>query len=263
MGAWGAGVFANDTAADIRSAYREALEDELPDDAARQRVLEQFSYLLVGDDTAGEFWIALAAAQSQVGRLDAVVRDAGLTAIDRGDGLDVWVEAGTTELARRQAALQKLRTQLTGPQPAPKRVRRAWRHVETELTAGDVLSYTTADGRLVLFRVAGVRRSRYGDAPSLEWLDWSGPELPSVAVLSRLVPHMVPASISMPRRPLIYSVTRFRRKDVTWRDCGFDLAARLPNWPSYDDLPQNFSAGWRALALAADKQPDPVAARVH
>jgi len=240
MGAWGAGVFANDTAADIRGAYREALEDELPDDAARERVLEQFSYLLARDDSAGEFWIALAAAQSQVGRLDDDVRDAALTAIDRGDGLDVWAEAGTTELARRQAALQKLRTQLTGPQPAPKRVRRPWRHIETELTAGDVLSYTTADDRLVLFRVAGVRRSRYGDAPSLEWLDWSGPELPTVAVL-----------------------TRFRRKDATGRDCGFDLAARLPNWPSYDDLPQNFSAGWRALALTADKHPDPVAARVH
>lgn len=55
MGAWGAGVFANDTAADIRSVYREALEDELPDDEARERVLEQFSYLLAGDDTAGEF----------------------------------------------------------------------------------------------------------------------------------------------------------------------------------------------------------------
>ncbi|ONI64073.1 hypothetical protein ALI44B_05705 [Leifsonia sp. ALI-44-B] len=263
MGAWGAGVFANDTAADIRSEYREALEDELPDDAARQRVLEQFSYLLVGDDTAAEFWIALAAAQSQVGRLDDDVRDAALTAINRGDGLDVWAEAGTTELARRQAALQKLRTQLTGPQPASKRVRRPWRHIETELTAGDVLSYTTADGRLVLFRVAGVRRSRYGDAPSLEWLNWSGPELPTGDVLSRLMPHMVPATRAMPRRPLIYSVTRFRRKDATWRDCGFYLAARLPNWPSHDDLPQNFSAGWRALALAADKQPDPVAARLR
>lgn len=116
MGAWGYGIFANDTAADIRGEYRELLEDQVPDAEASRRVIESFAYLL--EYSPAELWIALAAAQCQVGRLDDAVKASALAAIDQRAGLEEWVEAGPDDLALRVSALQELREQLTGPQPA-------------------------------------------------------------------------------------------------------------------------------------------------
>ncbi|MCQ1956836.1 DUF4259 domain-containing protein [Arthrobacter sp. zg-Y826] len=123
MGAWGSGIFANDTAADIRGEYREHLEDQIPDEEATRLVIESFGYML-REDNAAELWVALAAAQSQVGRLDDEVKAAALDVIDQGSGLEEWEEAGPEELAERVAALQELRNQLTGPQPARMKLNR-------------------------------------------------------------------------------------------------------------------------------------------
>ncbi|MCQ1953939.1 DUF4259 domain-containing protein [Arthrobacter sp. zg-Y238] len=123
MGAWGSGIFANDTAADIRGEYREHLEDQIPDEEATRLVIESFGYML-REDNAAELWVTLAAAQSQVGRLDDEVKAAALDVIDQGSGLEEWEEEGPEELAERVAALQELRNQLTGPQPARMKLNR-------------------------------------------------------------------------------------------------------------------------------------------
>ena len=62
--------------------------------------------------------------------------------------------------------LKKLRTQLTAPQPRPKTVRRPWRHV-TDLQPGDILSFTSESGVMMLLRVARIDDHRVGAAPIL------------------------------------------------------------------------------------------------
>ena len=123
MGAWGTGIFENDTSADVRGEYREHLENQVADEEATRLVIESFGYLLQ-EDNAAELWVPLAAAQSQVGRLDDAVRAAALDAIDQGIGLDLWEEAGPDELSERVEALHELRNQLTGPQPARTKLHR-------------------------------------------------------------------------------------------------------------------------------------------
>ncbi|WP_341953173.1 DUF4259 domain-containing protein [Salinibacterium sp. TMP30] len=93
MGAWGTDVFANDTAADIHSEYREYLEDRIPDAEVTRLVIESFAHLRPND--MGELRVALAAAQTQVGRLDPEVKTAALAAIDHGAGLELWADAGS------------------------------------------------------------------------------------------------------------------------------------------------------------------------
>jgi hypothetical protein len=50
MGADGAGLFADDTAADVRDAYRDALEDGLADAEAEQLVWRRFADELADPD---------------------------------------------------------------------------------------------------------------------------------------------------------------------------------------------------------------------
>lgn len=225
MGAWGPAVFSDDTASDIRGEYRELLEDQVPDDEATRRVIDAHRHLDADEEHV--LWLALAATQSQLGRLDEQVKARALEVIDTGRGLELWEQAGAKELARRKAALAKLREQLTGPQPARKTVRRPWRHA-TELAPGDILSFTASNGEMTLLRVARIDDQRVGAAPILEWLDWRGRELPSQAVLSRLNARVGEApALGGPRRPATYRVARHRKKAPDWADSGFLLVARV------------------------------------
>jgi hypothetical protein len=159
MGAWGPGIFSDDTAADIRSGYRELLEDQLPDGVASQRVIE--AYRGLDADEVHVLWLALAAAQSGLGRLDPDVKARALDVIDNGLGLERWAEAGPTELRKRQAALTRLRDKLIGPQPPRRVVRRPWRH-ETDLQPGALLALPLDRGQLALARVLRVDDDRVG-----------------------------------------------------------------------------------------------------
>ncbi|WP_104107975.1 hypothetical protein [Nocardioides sp. 616] len=155
MGAWGPAIFSDDTACDIRSDYRELLEDGVDDAEATQRVIADYQHL--AHDEAHVPYLALAAAQSGLGRLEDSVKLEALRVIDAGVGLELWAEAGDQELAKRKAVLSKLRATLTGPQKPPTKVRRPWSDV-TDLSSGDVLAYTLPDGKFALFRVARHRK---------------------------------------------------------------------------------------------------------
>ncbi|MEH3033484.1 MAG: DUF4259 domain-containing protein [Aeromicrobium erythreum] len=249
MGAWGPAIFSDDTACDIRSDYRELLEDGVDDAEATRRVIADHQYL--DDDQAHVLWLALAAAQSALGRLDDSVKSEALRVIDEGIGLELWAEAGTKELASRKAALIKLRKTLTGPQKPRSKVRRPWSHV-TDLSPGDVLAYTLPDGKRAIFRVAKLDAQRSGTAPILRRLDWGKASLPSGRKVAKLKP--LPETRPMDDEPSVsFRVARHRKKDEDWRDVGFTLVHRVA--PPSEDA--QFAARsyltWRVLRMSLDK----------
>ncbi|MDQ1485327.1 MAG: hypothetical protein QOJ62_1020 [Actinomycetota bacterium] len=252
MGAWGPGIFADDTASDIRGEYRELLEDQVSDGEATHRVIEAYRHLDADEEHV--LWLALAATQSQLGRLDDEVHARALDVIDNGRGLELWEQAGPRELAKRKAALAKLRAQLTRPQPDRKTVRRPWRH-ETELLPGDILSFTASNGAMALLRVLRVDDHRVGAAPIVEWLDWTGRSLPGSWGLRRLKARggNLPA-LGGARRSATYRVARHRKKDQDWHDSGFVLAARVGPRPEDEEAAAWMHLEWRGLSLELERQ---------
>ena len=250
VGAWGPGIFSDDTTSDIRGEYREHLEDQMADDEATRRVLEEWQHL-IGSDEEHLLWLALAAAQWQVGRLDAQVKARAVTVIDEGLGLELWEEAGPKALSQRRAALDKLRQQLTGPAAARKTVRRPWRHV-TDLRPGQVLTYRASNGQMALLRVARVDDHRVGTAPIMEWLDWSGDQIPRSRKLRRLGPRM--NSGFRPPRPMTYRVARHRKKDPDWGDLGFALLDDTAIVRSGDDQAQAWIySQWSSMQVTLER----------
>jgi hypothetical protein len=256
MSTWGPGVFSNDLAADVRDQYRSLLEEQVPGDKASRRVIEAFSE--VDEEESSDFcdfWLALAAAQHQVGRLDDQVKARALAIIDSAQALGRWEAETSAELARRKSVLAKLRAQLTGPQPSPKRLRKPRQEV-TDLTAGDVLAYTAGNGATALFRVLRIEHSRHGDTPVLGWLDWQGQATPDSEHLQRLsvrvqddadLAEYADDAPAIPR-PLIASVNQATAKGPDWRTAGFVLTARVT--PSADDATVEtcFGMDWEHLA---------------
>jgi hypothetical protein len=222
MGAWGPAVFSDDTACDIRAEYRELLEDQVPDEEATRRVVAAYAGL--GDDEEHLLWIALAAAQSRLGRLEDDVRDRALAVIDRGQGLELWEEAGATMLAKRTKVLAALRAQLVGPQPTRKAVRRPYRHV-TDLEPGVVLSCPLAAGDLALVVVRTVHESRVNVAPVVSPFGWRGAQVPSD--LSRL--EILSTHTPVQGDIELLQVARYRKKDPDWSDVGLAQVGSRPD----------------------------------
>ncbi|MGC4109548.1 MAG: hypothetical protein QM747_03795 [Nocardioides sp.] len=248
MGAWGPAIFSDDTACDIRSDYRELLEDGIDDAEATRRVIAEYQHL--GDDEAHVLWLALAAAQSALGRLDDSVKSEALRVIDGDIGLELWAEAGAKELSSRKAALTKLRKTLAGPQKPPSKVRRPWAHV-TDLSPGDVFDYTLPDGKRALFRVATLDAQRVGTAPILRRLDWRKTSLPSGRKLAKLKP--LPETRPMDDKPSVsFRVARHRKKDEDWSDVGFRVVGRLTPPAEDAHLAARTYTTWRALRTSLD-----------
>ena len=214
---WGTGLFSDDVACDIRDHYRQLLEDGAEDSAATRLTLEKFEPYL--EEPGGVALIAFAVTQSKVGRLEPDVRARALALIDAGGDLSVWEQENPKLLPKRRAALEKAREQLTGPQPAPRRLRPPKRQL-SGLAAGDVLALALPR-RVALLRVVRVRAHRLGETPVLEELDFDGSEVPTRDALERLGPRVNdPITFMHP----LSSDTRFFgfvNQRIGWEDAGF------------------------------------------
>jgi hypothetical protein len=190
MGTWGQGIFQDDLAADVRAAWEAALAEGLGTDEATARVIRsvrpprgpnlgQFRDSFEDDDKV--FWLALAAAQSERGRLQPEIRERALAIIEAGGDLDrpERVEAGPVAIGRRRRALEQLAAKLRGPQPKPSRPRcprlRSERRRErrpaypfepksnTWLEPGQFWGVPLSDGRFACGRVLAVPDEREPD----------------------------------------------------------------------------------------------------
>jgi hypothetical protein len=215
---WGTDLFADDVACDIRDHYRQLLEDSVEDSTATRLTLEKFQQCL--DEPHGIALIAFAVTQSKVGRLEPDVRDRALAIIDGGADLPVWEQDNPKLLPKRRAVLEKARAQLTGPQPARRRLRPPKRKL-SGLAAGDVLALALP-GRRALLRVVRVHAHRLGEEPVLEELDFDGTDVPARDALERLGPRLNdPITFQHP----LSSDTRFFafvNQRIDWQHAGFE-----------------------------------------
>lgn len=176
MGAWGTGIFQDDTACDIRDGYRDYLGQGMSGPDASARILRDFSSILTDAHESGVVWMALAAAQWKHGRLDEETKAEALRVIESGTDLERW-NPSSKDYAKRKAALEKLRAQITSPQPPTRKVPRRIL-CESRWSEGDLFGYRLLDGRLVLFRVIGNRTDKGGTYPICHLLDWIGEYVP-------------------------------------------------------------------------------------
>jgi hypothetical protein len=245
LGTWGTALFSDDTACDIRDHYRQLLEDGVEDSAATRLTLEKFERYLEGPDDIA--LVALAVTQSKLGRLQPDVRDRALAIIDAGADLAVWELENPKLLPKRRAVLEKARAQLTGPQPARKRLRPPKRLL-SGLAAGDVLAFALPR-RLALLRVVRVHPHRLGETPVLEELDFDGTEVPARDALERLGARVEdPISVKHP----LESDTRFTafvNQRIDWQDAGFQKVQAIGGRPGDEQSPiPGNGISWAALA---------------
>jgi hypothetical protein len=220
VSAWGPGVFSDDTTCDIRDEYRALIEDGVDDDAAASAIVERWSAEL-GPDEMPALWLALALAQSKVGRLQDDVRDRALEAVDDQYLVAEWASVSSRDGARRREALGKARAALTGPQPARRTLRRPKRFL-SDLAVGDVLA-RPGPTPPQLWLVIGMYDERDGRDPWIRRLAWSAADVPDRRDLEALA--------AVPGFPVFHpgAEPHLATTSTTgdgWAEAGFVLVAR-------------------------------------
>lgn len=189
MGAWGTGIFSDDTAADVRDDWREAITDGLEPALATKKLVAAYRDVLDDEDEAAVFWLALAAVQARTGRLQDEVRDRALAIIDVGGDAQRWREEDEKLGRQRAKVLAELAAKLRGPQRPPTKLRRP-AITNSELHCGDVVLINGEHGNTrALFLVVGVGEgwppgSRCPIVVPLLWEDRT--ELPTADEAARL-----------------------------------------------------------------------------
>ena len=84
MGTWGVEIFEDDVACDVRGAVHELFAESKSMQEVTDIVLEKFSAFGLDEDDGPVVMFALAAAQSEVGRVDPRIKEKALELIDRG-----------------------------------------------------------------------------------------------------------------------------------------------------------------------------------
>ena len=116
MGAWGAGLYSNDSGLDIKQDYQTLLAFGTPEDEAYELVKK--AHLCDDDDV--EFWFTVADIQQKYGMLSQEVKENTLRVIAGGfDELD-WEGADNRTLKARAKVREDLKARLLAP-PLPKR----------------------------------------------------------------------------------------------------------------------------------------------
>lgn len=186
MGTWGTGIFADDLAADVRADWRDAVTEGLSPADATARLIARYRGSIDDSDESARFWMALAAAQSETGRLQDDVRDRALHIIAQGADIEQFEPQ---DRGRRRKAVESLGKKLAGPQRATVKLKES-KAQSSPVSVGDVIQ-VRGQKRSVLYLVVGLTPG------------WpSGTQWPVVAAL-RTSGDEVPAAGELATAPLV------------------------------------------------------------
>lgn len=139
MGTWGAKLYENDLALDVKDRF---------DDLRKGKTVQQITNELI-DEYAGAlddiycapvFWFALADTQWDLGRLLPEVKKQALDWLNKGGDLPVWRKENPKLADKREKMLKDLQQKLSSPPPPEKKISQ-YRLYRCTWKNGDVFAY--------------------------------------------------------------------------------------------------------------------------
>jgi hypothetical protein len=186
MGVFGAGIFADDDARDLREDYPHILADAQSDARATEIAARIFGANFDNPAETTAFWLALAWTQWKMGRLDPRAKAIALRVID--EGLDISKWEGSPLRAKRAKALAEARAKITAASPPARPMPKPLPKQLTELQVNEFVAVRLDNGRVALLHVLGWKRSGWFNVkgPCVSVFNWTGAELPSESDLEGL-----------------------------------------------------------------------------
>lgn len=124
MGTWGYKINQNDIYSDVKQYYISYLQLGKSNIEATKMLMDKFHCILVNEDDAPLFWMALAQIQWQKGRLLDEVKHRAIVHIEKGADLEFWYERSQQLGDKRKKALNDLKEQLDSQPPQRKKTQK-------------------------------------------------------------------------------------------------------------------------------------------
>lgn len=110
MGTWGADIFDDDFALDVKGDYEDILDSGLSHEVATKALAERYKDALDDPEESGVFWLALAAIQLEHDALIKDVKNNALDVINSDRDLLRWEDS--PDAGKRKQTLEQLKNQL-------------------------------------------------------------------------------------------------------------------------------------------------------
>jgi len=184
MGTWGAGIFSDDAACDVRDQFHELHCAGLETREVVKRLLEEYTSNTDIAEERAVFWMALAATAWKCGRLTPDIKSRALAAIDKGADLAIWQEEAPKMVKKRLGAIEALRSKLMSSQRAPTTIRKRYIH-DFGWRKGDAIAFELRSGKTAYFRVLAIDRLGSHEIPILDIADIRVRNIPRPATIAR------------------------------------------------------------------------------
>ncbi|MHB8843493.1 MAG: hypothetical protein ACYC7L_01985 [Nitrospirota bacterium] len=195
MGAWGPGLYSDDTTCEIRDQYVSLLEEGKSGTMAAEEIVAQYKDVLDNPEVECLVFLALADTQWKYGHLNDQIKSRAIGIIDRGGDVDIWPKDSPRDVKAREKVLSSLRKKLLSPQPVARILKPKRKRAPRMLFDGPVGSIFSVDlptGYLALLKVVGFHHSETMIDPVFQLIRWQGRELPSQAQIEEIAAHTVP-----------------------------------------------------------------------
>lgn len=246
MGAWGTGLYSNDTASDVRDDFMELLRAGNSKETATEKLMQQNKDLLQDEEEAALFWYALADTQWNRGMLLPEVMQNALSCLEHKEiELQRWLDSGGKYANRWLDTLNKLEAKLRQPQPPEKKLQKR-RLFHCPWALGDVFAYRLAGerskeagfyGKYLVFRKISEEYWYPGHIiPVVKLYAWLGDQPPALEEISsfRILPvyHYTRPIRKPSDAPFYWGLISQRAKEIP-----ADQLILLGNLPGPDCLP--------------------------
>lgn len=184
MGAWGTGLYSDDTTCDVRDDYVQNLKHGLSSEASTQKILDRYGDLLEKTEIACLVYFALADTAWRYGRLNEALKDRALSLLQSGGDAFVWERDAPNSAASRRRTLRDLENRLGTPQPEEKAVKASTpkpKKLRTTAPIGSVFSLALPSKSYALLVLVGFKELEKSIDPVFSIMDWrvtSPAELP-------------------------------------------------------------------------------------
>lgn len=201
MGTWGANLYQDDIALDVREEYINFLKVGMNNEEATKLLIKIYKDIL-GYEEYGTFWFALADTQWKYGRLLVQVKKHALELIDSEFKLELWKE-NEKGYKKRKEVLIELKNRLNTEQPKEKKISKLVLK-KANWETGDIILYQILNEKLkmhkwykkyILLNVVGKNRTNIGNLPEeiyyneqsiISLYNWIGSEVPKEEIIKKL-----------------------------------------------------------------------------
>lgn len=141
MAFWGAKLYQDDVAQDVRDYYKDQLKRGKTNEEVTKELINNNENIILDEDEAPVFWFSLADTQWNLGRLLPLVKEKALEYLKSGTNLTIWKkEFNKNSYKIREKVLNDLEQKLNSPMPSEKNISQ-YKLYTCEWKIGDVFAY--------------------------------------------------------------------------------------------------------------------------